>query len=43
LKNGQESLSVVCSSGPLSPFCSDELSRKSRPIDLVDMVSKIAA
>ena len=43
LKNGKEGLSVVCSSGPLSPFRSDELSRKSRLINLVDVVSKIAA
>jgi len=43
LKNGKEGLSVVCSSGPLSPFRSDELSRKSRLINLVDVASKIAA
>ena len=43
LKNGKEGLSVVCSSGWLSPFCSDELSRKSRPIDPADVISKIAA
>jgi hypothetical protein len=42
LKNDEEGLSVVCSSGLLSPFRSDELSRKSRPIDPVDVILKIA-